>query len=169
MNHEKNSKASFLLAGVAKTQGRAHADQLSPPKSRDRFCPPSVALPNAIASRLSESGHFLAISRENRGGTYARSVPYAGASPLEDIVSRTASRSPYAQDGTELCTPPPRSEFGTWPAQSSGFLGGICALSAPCEGELALWRIAPLQLPYGHPELDVSVFQSSSLEEPQNK
>jgi hypothetical protein len=85
MNHEKNLKASFLLAAppaialcAAKTQGREPAEQLSPPKSRDRLCPRSAALPNAIASRLSESGHFLTISRENRVGTYARSVPYAG-------------------------------------------------------------------------------------------
>ena len=89
MNHEKNLKASFLVAappaipgGAAKTQGRALAKKLSPPKSRGSLCPRSAALPNAIASHLSESGHFLVISRANRGGTCARSVPYAGGLAL---------------------------------------------------------------------------------------
>jgi hypothetical protein len=76
------------------------------------------------------------------------------ASPLEDSVSRIAARA--------------RSEFETCPVQSSGFLGGICALSVPCEGELVLWRIDALQGSYGHSELDGSVFQSTSLGEPQN-
>jgi hypothetical protein len=51
--------------------------------------------------RLSESGHFLAISRANRGGTCARSVP--------------------------------------------------------CAGELALWRIASLELPHGRPTMEEGV------------
>jgi hypothetical protein len=96
MNHEKNLKASFLVAeppairapgGVAKTHVRAPAEQFSPPKSRGSLYTRSAALPNAIASRLSESGHFLAISRENRAGTCARSVPYAGGLVLWRIAS----------------------------------------------------------------------------------
>jgi hypothetical protein len=78
MNHEKNLKASFLVAEppaialcAEKTQGRAPTEQLSPPKARVSLCTHSASLPNAIASRLSESGHFLAISRANRGGTCA--------------------------------------------------------------------------------------------------
>ncbi len=108
MNHEKNLKASFLVdappaipGGVAKKQGRAPAEQFSPTKSRGSLYTRSAALPNAIASRLSESGHFLAISRENRAGTCARSVPYAGG--------------------------------------------------------LALWRIASLELPHGHPAMEEGV------------
>jgi hypothetical protein len=72
---------------AAKTQGREPAEQLSPPKSRDSLCTRSAALTNAIASRLSEAGRFLAISRQNRGGTCARSVPYAGGLALWRIAS----------------------------------------------------------------------------------
>jgi hypothetical protein len=72
---------------VAKTQGRAPGEQLSPPKSRGSLYTRSAALPNAIASRLSESGHFLGISRENRGGTCAHSVPYSGGLVLWRITS----------------------------------------------------------------------------------
>ena len=94
MNHEKNLKASFLVAAppaialcAAKTQGRAPAEQLSPPKSRGSLCTRSAALPNAIASRLSESGHFLALSRANRGGTCALSNACAGGLALWMIAS----------------------------------------------------------------------------------
>jgi hypothetical protein len=94
MNHEKNLKASFLVAAppaialcAAKTQGRAPAEQLSPPKSRGSLCTRSASLPNAIASRLSESGHFLAISRANRGGTCALSNACAGGLALWRIAS----------------------------------------------------------------------------------
>ncbi len=94
MNHEKNLKASFLVAEppaialcAAKTQGRAPAEQLSPPKSRGSLCTRSASLPNAIASRLSESGHFLAISRANRGGTCALSNACAGGLALWKIAS----------------------------------------------------------------------------------
>ena len=71
---------------AAKTQGREPAEQLSPPKSRGSLCTRSAALPNAIASRLSEAGRFLAISRQNRGGTCARSVPRADGLALWRIA-----------------------------------------------------------------------------------
>jgi hypothetical protein len=65
MNHEKNLDASFLVAAppaialcAARTQGRALAEQLSPPKSRGNLYTRSAALPNAIVSRLSESSLF---------------------------------------------------------------------------------------------------------------
>jgi hypothetical protein len=35
-----------------------------------------------------------------------------------------------------MWTSPWSSEFGTWRAQSSGFLVGTCALSVPCVGGL---------------------------------
>jgi hypothetical protein len=72
---------------AAKTQGREPAEQLSPPKSRGSLFTRSAALPNAIASRLSESGHFLAISRANRGGTCALSNASAGGLALCRIAS----------------------------------------------------------------------------------
>jgi hypothetical protein len=107
MNHEKNLKSSLLLPAppaialcTAKTQGRAPAEQLSPPKSLGSLCTRSAAF-QRNHFRLSESGHFLAISRANRGGTCARSVP--------------------------------------------------------CAGELALWRIASLELPHGRPTMEEGV------------
>jgi hypothetical protein len=94
MNHEQNLKASFLVAEppaialcATKTQGRAPVEQLSPPKSRDILCTLSAPLPNAIASRLSESGHFLAISRANRGGTCALDNACAGGLALWRMTS----------------------------------------------------------------------------------
>jgi hypothetical protein len=91
----KSSQSSFLLPAppaialcAAKTQGRDPAEQLSPPKSRGSLCTRSAALPTAVASRLSESGHFLAISRANRGGTCALGNAPAGGLSLWMIAFR---------------------------------------------------------------------------------
>ena len=72
---------------AAKTQGRAPPEHFSPPKSRGILYTCSAALPNAITALLSESGHFLAISRANRGGTCALINTCAGGLALWRITS----------------------------------------------------------------------------------
>ena len=59
-----------------KNTGEVSVGQLSTLKSRDSLCTRSAPLPNAIASHLSESGHFLRLAE--RIGTSSHSVPCAG-------------------------------------------------------------------------------------------
>jgi hypothetical protein len=113
MNHEKNLKVSFLVPAppviplyAAKTQGRAPADQLTTPKSRGGLCTLSAALSNALASRLSESGHFLAIIRATRGGTYALSTVPTGELALWRITSpQLPYGRPDLEEGPNVYTP----------------------------------------------------------------
>ena len=109
----------------------------------------------AQCNRFPLSELYTSFAYPSESGRHLRSQCSVcrGASPLEDSVSRTAARAPCARSGTDLCTPPRTSEFGTRRAQSSGFLGGSFALSVACAGGLALWRMASLQRTYEHPEL----------------